>query len=91
MTLNEALDMISGMNETELSKLNQAVCSEIRSKRNQEARKKRFLFNTGDKVSWNGRRGCTEGTIIRVKRKKAIISVSGHGQWDVPLSMLSAT
>ena len=90
MTLNEALNMISGMNAAELSTLNEAVCLEIRSKRNQDARNKRFLLSTGDKVSWTGRRGFTQGNIVRIKRKKAIVNVIDSGNWDVPLSMLSA-
>lgn len=90
MTLSEALNMISGMNESELHDLNRAVCMQIKDRQNREARVKRNTLKAGDKVSWNGRNGYTEGTIVRVKRKKAICSVGYGANWDVPLNMLTA-
>ena len=91
MTLSEALNGMSTMTELELSELNRAVCSELRQRRSAESARKRFLFKTGDKVTWSGRRGYTEGTIVRVKRKKAIVDVDGEFRnWDVPLNMLTA-
>ena len=43
----------------------------------------------GDKVSFEGRKSgkCT-GNIIKIKRKNAIVSVSGK-HWNVPINMLS--
>lgn len=82
--------MISGMNESELHDLNRAVCMQIKDRQNREARVKRNTLKAGDKVSWNGRNGYTEGTIVRVKRKKAICSVGYGANWDVPLNMLTA-
>ena len=43
----------------------------------------------GDKVSFTGKKSgkCT-GHVVRIKRKKAIVSVKGRN-WDVPLSMLT--
>ena len=94
MTLSEALNGMSTMTELELSELNRAVCSELKSRRSAESARKRFLFKAGDKVSWTGRNGYTEGVIVRVKRKKAIVDVIGSGpfgaSWDVPLNMLTA-
>ena len=87
MQLHEALQMISGMTEAELMNLNSAVVMQINDRRNRAARLKRFAFKPGDRVSWTGRRGLTEGKIVRVKRKKAIVEVSGQN-WDVPLSMM---
>jgi len=84
--------MISGMSESELQDLNRAVIMQIKDRRNRDARKKRYEFKAGDKVTWNGRNGHTEGTIVRVKRKKAICAVNGdtysNRNWDVPLNML---
>ena len=92
MQLHEALTMISGMDEHELRDLNRAVCMQIKDRQNRDARKKRCMLKAGDKVSWTGRNGYTEGTIRRVKRKKAIVEVLNVGKygssWDVPLSML---
>lgn len=92
MTLNEIINNLhtANLNEDELIQLNKAVIGEIKFRRSQEASRKRFMFKAGDKVSFNGRRGYTEGTVVRVKRKKAIISVDGFGRWDVPLNMLTA-
>ena len=91
MTLSEALTNLVDLTSDELSTLNRAVCSELKSRRSAESARKRFLFKTGDKVSWSGRLGYTEGTIVRVKRKKAIVDVDGEFRnWDVPLNMLTA-
>ena len=44
-------------------------------------------FAVGDNVSFNGRRGRMSGEILKIKIKKAIISIDGQ-RWDVPLTML---
>ncbi len=90
MQLSEALNMISGMTETELHDLNRAVIVQIKDRRSRDARKKRCTLRSGDKVSWSGKRGYYEGTIVRVKRKKAIVDAGPGLNWDVPLNMLSA-
>ena len=89
MQLHEALNMISGMNESELLDLNRAVCMQIKDRQNRDARSKRYSLKSGDKVSWSGKRGYYEGTIVRIKRKKAIVDVGPGLNWDVPLNMLS--
>jgi len=89
MTFNEILDSANNLTEVELRELNSFVCARLKERRNFDAALKRRTLSEGDKVSWNGRSGYTEGTVIRVKRKKAICSV-GHGRnWDIPLGMLS--
>jgi len=90
MTFADTINAIGNMTESELSDLNRAVCSELKSRRSAESARKRFLFKAGDKVSWSGRNGYTEGTIVRVKRKKAICDVGYGRNWDVPLNMLTA-
>ena len=90
MTFSDAILAIGTMTESELSNLNRAVITELKARRSAEASRKRFLFSAGDKVSYSGRNGYTEGTIVRVKRKKAIVNVAGSGNWDVPIAMLSA-
>ncbi len=94
MTFADTINAIGNMTESELSDLNRAVCSELKSRRSADSARKRFLFKAGDKVSWSGRNGYTEGVIVRVKRKKAIVDVIGSGpfgaSWDVPLNMLTA-
>jgi len=92
MTLNEMINTLhaGNFNETELLILNKAVCDELKARRNRAANLKRFTLKAGDKVSWSGKRGYYEGTIVRVKRKKAIIDTGPGLNWDVPLNMLTA-
>jgi len=87
--LNDLLDM----DETDLRELNHACVAQLKAIRNRKSALNRHVFKAGDRVSFNGRAGLTEGTIVRVKRKKAIVSVDDGrlpGNWDVPLGMLSA-
>ena len=94
MNFSTILSSLQGLTEDELRTINSSLISELKSRRSRDAATKRRLFNTGDKVSWTGRSGYTEGVIVRVKRKKAIVDVIGSGafgaSWDIPLNMLSA-
>ena len=42
----------------------------------------------GDKVSFNGRRGLTEGTVLKIAIKNVVVD-TGAGRWNVPASMLT--
>jgi hypothetical protein len=42
----------------------------------------------GDTVSFNGRRGLTEGTVKKIAIKNVVVTV-GSTNWNVPASMLS--
>jgi hypothetical protein len=42
----------------------------------------------GDKVSFNGRRGLTEGTVLKVNIKNVVVD-TGATRWNVPASMLT--
>ncbi len=93
MELTTILNELHTLNGDQLRSLNRAVCNQMSSIRDRDSALKRRTLRAGDKVSWNGREGYTEGTIVRVKRKKAICAVgtafSGRN-WDVPLNMLTA-
>ncbi|MBK26076.1 MAG: hypothetical protein CME70_18915 [Halobacteriovorax sp.] len=90
MTLTDMINNLHTLDDRQLRDLNGSVLEHLRSIRDRQSAVKRRTLHAGDKVSWTGRNGYTEGVIVRVKRKKAICSV-GHGQnWDVPLSMLQA-
>jgi|TARA_Y100000310_G_scaffold342503_1_gene446036 hypothetical protein len=95
MTYTQVLTSLSTLSENELRCLNSAVIDQLKAIRDLQAAQNRRLFKAGDKVSWNGRNGYTEGVIVRVKRKKAIVDVIGSGafgsSWDVPLNMLTAS
>ena len=88
MTVSDIQGNLASLNEAELLEINRALCAQLKVVRNREARRKRFMFSSGDSVSFNGRRGYTEGEVVRVKRKKALVKV-GMVTWDVPLNMLS--
>jgi len=93
MTASEIRGNLHLLNESELSELNRAVCRQLKSVRDRECRQKRHMFSSGDVVSFDGRQGYTEGTVVLVKRKKAIVRVNAGSMrmvnWDVPLNMLS--
>jgi hypothetical protein len=42
----------------------------------------------GDKVSFNGRGGLTEGTVLKIAIKNVVVD-TGSTRWNVPASMLS--
>tara|TARA_B100000795_G_scaffold234971_1_gene194398 strand:+ start:162 stop:437 length:276 start_codon:yes stop_codon:yes gene_type:complete len=42
----------------------------------------------GDTVSFDGRRGLTEGTVKKIAIKNVVVTV-GNTNWNVPASMLS--
>ena len=88
MNLNELINNLGDLSTEQLRILNGTVIDLIKERRNFEAAIKRRTLSEGDKVSFNGRRGYTEGTIVRVKRKKAIVRTAA-GNWDVPLNMLT--
>lgn len=89
MDFTQILESTHQLSEAELRELNLFICGRLKERRSFDAALKRRTLVEGDRVSWDGRNGYTEGTIIRVKRKKAICDV-GHGRnWDVPLNMLT--
>ena len=90
MELTNILNELHTLNGDQLRSLNRAVCDQMSSIRDRDSALKRRTLRAGDQVSWNGRGGYTEGTIVRVKRKKAICDVGTGRNWDVPLSMLTA-
>jgi hypothetical protein len=93
LAIKNILSNIDLLEDKELRAINTAVIKQLKSNRNQLAAVNRAAFEAGDRVKWSGRRGEQVGTIVRVKRKKAIVSVNEGrrpGNWDVPLGMLSA-
>ena len=89
MNYSDIISNLSRLNEGELRNLNRHVIDHLKTIHNIDAAEKRTVLREGDRVRWTGRNGYTEGTIIRVKRKKAICDVGYGRNWDVPLSMLN--
>ena len=89
MTIEDIIGQLSTFREAQLLRINSAVISELKAQRRRESQRKRFLFQSGDRVTWTGRKGTFEGIVERVKQKKALVKV-GVMTWDVPLNMLEA-
>ena len=89
MTLEDIIGRLSTFREDQLLRINSEVVAELKAQRRRESQRKRFLFQSGDRVTWTGRKGTFEGIIERVKQKKALVKV-GVMTWDVPLNMLNA-
>lgn len=89
MTLDTFTKNLSTLSEADLRELNKAVVQHIKVRRNVTAALKRKSLEVGQKVCWQGRLGEVKGTVVRIKRKKALCNVGGQ-TWDVPLSMLKA-
>ena len=86
----DTLEVIQEMTDSQLRSLNHFVCDTLKGRRQSANLRARHKFMTGDRVSFNGRNGYTEGTVVRVKRTKAIINTGDDqlGDWNVPLGML---
>jgi len=89
MTLEDIIGRLSTFREEQLLRINSEVVAELKAQRRRESQRKRFLFQSGDRVTWTGRKGTFEGIVERVKQKKALVKV-GVVTWDVPLNMLNA-
>ena len=89
MTLEDIISRLSTFREDQLLRINSEVVAELKAQRRRESQRKRFMFQSGDRVTWTGRKGTFEGIIERVKQKKALVKV-GVMTWDVPLNMLNA-
>ena len=89
MTLEDILNRLPTFREDQLLRINSEVVAELKAQRRRESQRKRFLFQSGDRVTWTGRKGTFEGIVERVKQKKALVKV-GVITWDVPLNMLNA-
>jgi len=89
MMLEDIIRQLPILCEEQLLRIDSAVIVELKAQRRRESQRKRFLFQSGDRVTWSGRKGTFEGIIERVKQKKALVKV-GVTTWDVPINMLNA-
>jgi len=89
MKLEDIIGQLPTFREEQLIRINSEVVAELKAQRRRESQRKRFLFQSGDRVTWSGRKGTFEGIIERVKQKKALVKV-GVTTWDVPINMLNA-
>jgi hypothetical protein len=81
--------MLLTWTDDEISEAWRLIAAEGKMRKERATSHARSSLRAGDKVYFEGNRsGKCYGTIVRVKRKKAIVQVPGSRNWDVPLSML---
>mgnify|MGYP003134111067 CR=1 FL=1 len=90
---DENMDILKTMlltwSDSQVTKAWQLIAAEGKRRNESASQQMRYTLRVGDKVSFSGRKaGSVTGTIVRVKRKKAIVRVAGSRNWDVPLNML---
>jgi hypothetical protein len=85
------------LTDAELAQAWRILHEEHKKRGEQNARELKGSLRAGDQVEWTGRGGVVRtGEVVRVKRKKAIVSEHLAGKkvkydasrWDIPLSML---
>lgn len=83
------------LNDADLAKAWRILYEESEKRGKQQAMVLKHTLKVGDHVEWTGRRGDCTGTVVRVKRKKAIVAEHLNGKpndqgsrWDIPLKML---
>tara|TARA_B000000557_G_scaffold198404_1_gene163678 strand:- start:202 stop:486 length:285 start_codon:yes stop_codon:yes gene_type:complete len=80
--------MLLTWTDEEINEAWRLIAKEGNMRRDRATTHARSHFRAGDKVFFEGNRsGACHGTIVRVKRKKAIVQVGGRN-WDVPLNLL---
>ena len=81
--------MLHTWTDEEVSEAWRLIAAEGKLRTDRATSNARSSLRAGDKVYFEGNRsGKCYGTIVRVKRKKAIVQVAGSRNWDVPLNML---
>ena len=68
MTIEDIIGELFTFREEQLLRINSAVISELKAQRRRESQRKRFLFQSGDRVTWTGRKGTFEGIVERVEQ-----------------------
>ena len=76
---------LGGYTTQELCDLNEQVVALIKTRRRQEATKKRHQLSLGDVVNVEGH---GKGTVKKIMRTRALVEMNGS-TYKVPMSMLS--
>ena len=79
---------LSSLTTEQLCQLNADVVALIKARRRQEAGSMRSQLSLGDVVIVNDRHSTSTGTIKKIMRTRAIVTINGR-DWKVPMSMLS--
>lgn len=79
---------ITSLTTDQLVQLNADVVALIKARRRQESAGMRHQLSLGDVVNVNDRHSTQTGTIKKIMRTRAIVTINGR-DWRVPMSMLS--
>ena len=79
---------LSSLTTEQLCQLNADVVALIKARRREEAGSMRRQLSLGDVVIVNDRHSTSTGTIKKIMRTRAIVTINGR-DWKVPMSMLS--
>ena len=79
--------MILTWSDEQVSEAWNLIASEGNRRRDIRSKNMKSTLKEGDQVYFDGRSGRCNGKGVKIKRKKALVEVSGRN-WNVPLSML---
>ena len=80
--------MLHTWTDDEIGQAWHLISEEGKRRRVEKNRRLKQDLKPGDKVTWSG--GSKQGTIVRTKYKKAIVSEKGlPHNWDIPFHMLT--
>ena len=88
---DENMDILKTMlltwSDEQVSEAWNLIASEGNRRRDIRSKNMKSTLKEGDQVYFDGRSGRCNGKVVKIKRKKALVEVSGRN-WNVPLSML---
>ena len=84
------LNAIAKMNKDELYALNDIVVNSINHQTRMERVAAKSAFTVGQKVSFNGKRGYVEGSIIKINKVNIVVQESNRPiRWTVSPNLLN--
>lgn len=92
ITVEQILSALHTLDHADVRRVNTAAYGILKLKRAAETRAAKSKLHVGDKVSWRGRRGYQEGTIVKINRTRCIVNTGTAyaPDWTVPMTMLQA-
>lgn len=82
---NNMIAMISQLDMAQLKDVSELV----QLQRNRLGQLVKRSLVIGDRVSFEGRQGYQEGTVVKVSVKNVVVDTGGYQKWRVPASMLT--
>ena len=82
---NKMIEMIPQLDMDQLNDINELLVLQ----RNRLGMQLKRTLRIGDRVSFDGRNGYQEGTVVKVAIKNVVVDTGGYQKWRVPASMLT--